>query len=186
MPYFMTLASGRDFYFSQPAPEMICVRDLAHHLSRLNRWRENLEWASYSVAQHSLLVAQLCRLPQSRPYALLHDAAEMITGDNITPWKGFMLSLGIDLSAYERRVLKEAIYPAFGLALPTAEIEADVHHADQVAMATEFRDVVAGRGNWKPSAKPSSNRVRFMTQPMVEEKFQLALEGALRQIGQVA
>jgi 5'-deoxynucleotidase YfbR-like HD superfamily hydrolase len=186
MPFFMTLASGRDFYFSRPAPEMVSLRDIAHHLSRLNRWRENIEWPSYSVAQHSMLVAQTCRLPQSRPYALLHDAPEMITGDNITPWKGFLLSLGTDLVAYEHRVLKEAIYPAFGLPPPTPEINADVHNADQAALATEFRDVVAGRGSFQPKAKPLSTRIRFMTQPMVEERFRLALEGALRPFGKVA
>ncbi|MCR6672163.1 hypothetical protein [Devosia ginsengisoli] len=187
MTFFMTLASGRDFHFAKPTPDMICLRDIAHHLSRHNRWRENIEWPSFSVAQHSLLVAQACRLPQSRPYALLHDAPEMITGDNITPWKGFLLTLGVDLVAYERRILNEAIYPAFGLPSPAPAIAADVHEADQIALATEFRDVVAGRsGNFMPKARPLPTRIKFMTQPVVEEKFLLALEGALRPYGKVA
>lgn len=187
MPFFKTLASGRDFYFANPQPDMICLRDVAHHLSRLNRWGENIEWPSYSVAQHSLVVAQACRRPDSRPYALLHDAPEMITGDNITPWKGFLLTLGADMVAYERRIMNDAIYPAFGLKPPSSEIAADVHNADQIALATEYRDVVAGRSNdWAPKAKPLSGRIKFMAQAAVEEKFLLALEGALRPFGRIA
>jgi len=187
MTFFKTLASGRDFYFANPKPEMICLRDIVHHLSRENRWGNNIEFPSFSVAQHSLLVAQICRRPESRPYALLHDAVEMVTRDLATPWKGFLAELGADVVAYERRVLNEAIYPAFGLPKPTREINADVDEADQIALATEYRDVVAGRSkDWAPKARPLSTRIRFMTQPMVEEKFQLALEAALRPFGKVA
>lgn len=187
MAFFKTLASGRDFYFADPRPEMICLRDIVHHLSRENRWGNNIEFPSYSVAQHSLLVAQTCRLPQSRPYALLHDAVEMVTRDLATPWKGFLAELGADVVAYERRVLNEAVYPAFGLPRPGSEINADVDQADQVALATEYRDVVAGRSrDWAPRARPLPNRIKFMTQPVVEEKFQLALEAALRPFGKVA
>ena len=187
MAFFKTLASGRDFYFANPSPEMICLRDIVHHLSRENRWGNNIEFPSYTVAQHSLLVAQLCRLPQSRPYALLHDAVEMVTRDLATPWKGFLAELGADVVAYERRVLNEAVYPAFALPKPSSEINADVDMADQVALATEYRDVVAGRSrDWAPPAKPHSGRIRYMPQPMVEEKFHLALASALRPFGKVA
>lgn len=187
MTFFKTLASGRDFYFADPRPEMICLSDIAHHLSRENRWGNNIEFTSYSVAQHCLLVAQICRLPQSRPYALLHDAVEMVTRDLATPWKGFLAVLGADVVAYEHRVLNDAVYPAFGLPRPSHEIAADVDIADQVALATEYRDVVAGRSAvWAPKAKPLPTRIRFMAQPVVEEKFRIALAGALRPFGKVA
>lgn len=187
MPFFKTLASGRDFYFANPTPDMICLRDIAHHLSRISRWGGNVEPVSYTVAQHCLLVAQACRLPQSRPYALLHDAVEMVIGDMVTPLKGFLLTMGADMVAYEHRVLNEAIYPAFALPKPSEAINADVHQADQVALATEYRDIVAGRSSdWRPKAPPLPNRISFMPQPKVEERFLIALEGALRPFGKVA
>ncbi len=59
--------------------------------------------------------------------------------------------------------------------------------ADQVALATQYRDVVPGRSKeWSPRAKPLSTRIKFMTQPVMEEKFTLALGGALRPLGKVA
>lgn len=184
--FFKTLASGRDFDFASPSPDMICLRDIVHHLSRENRWANNIEFPSYTVAQHALMVAQLCRLPQSRPYALLREAATMLTRDLPGPWKGFLSELGADVVAYERKVLNEAVYPAFGLPRPTREIAGDVDMADQIAFATEYRDVVAGRSNaWAPTVKPASTRIKFMTQPIVEEKYHLALEAALRPFGKV-
>lgn len=187
MTFFKTLASGREFHFAKPTPDAICLRDIAHHLSRISRWDGNVEPVSYTVAQHSLLVAQACRLPASRPYALLHDAVEMVTGDISTPLKGFLLTLGADMVAYERRVLREAVYPALGLEPPSSEIATDVDHADQVALATEFRDIVAGRSpNWAPQAKPLPTRIKFMPQPLVEEQFLLALRSALQPFGKVA
>lgn len=181
MPFFTTLASGRNFRFSQPTPDMICAEDLAFHLSRENRWSNNVEPVSFSVAQHMLVVAQACRLPQSRAYALLHDGAEMVTRDLSTPFKGFLLMLGADVPAYDRRVLNEAIYPAFGLPKPTEAIARDVHEADQIALATEFRDIVKGRnGDWAPTAKPMSTRIKWRPQPDIEAEYRKALEGAVR------
>ncbi|MFP9138726.1 hypothetical protein ACLI1C_16220 [Devosia sp. XGJD_8] len=187
MTFFVTLSSGRDFHFADPTPAMFCLDDIVHHLSRENRWFNNIEAVSYTVAQHSLLVASACRLPQSLPYALLHEALEMVTRDLSTPFKGFLLSLGVDLVAYERRVLRDAVYPAFGLPQPTSAIAQDVDNADAIALATEFRDIVKGRSEaWRPKAKPLSMPVRFMTQPKVEEVFRLKLQSALRPFGKVA
>lgn len=187
MTFFKTLASGIDFHFANPTPDMICLRDIVHHLSRENRWGNNIDPVSYTVAQHSLLVAQACRLPQSRPYALLHDAVEMVTRDLATPFKGFLAQLGADIVAYERLVLNDAVYPAFGLPRPDSAINEDVDLADQIVLATEYRDIVAGRSReWAPRARPLATRIRFMPQPVVEEKFQLALESALRPFGKVA
>ncbi len=186
MTFFVTLASGRDFVFAKPTPEMICLDDLVHHLSRENRWANNIEPVSFTVAQHSMLVAAACRLPQSLPYALLHDASEMVTRDLPTPLKGFLLSLGADLVAFERRMMREAVWPAFGLPLPSSAIAQDVHNADAIALATEHRDIVKGRSDtWRPTAKPLSMPIRFMTQPKVEEMFRLKLQSALRPFGMV-
>lgn len=186
MSFFITLASGRDFHFAKPTPAMICLDDIVHHLSRESRWANNIEPISYTVAQHSLLVASACRLSQSLPYALLHDVSEMVTRDLATPFKGFLLSLGADLVAFERHLMRDAVYPAFGLPHPSSEIAQDVHNADAIALATEYRDIVKGRStSWRPSAKPMTMPVKFMTQPKVEEIFKRKLQSALRPFGKV-
>ena len=186
MTFFVTLSSGRDFHFANPTPAMICLDDVVHHLSRENSWYNNVEAVSFTVAQHSLLVASACRLPQSLPYALLHDTLEMVSRDLSTPFKGFLLSLGADIIAWERRALRDAVWPAFGLPHPTPEIAQDVDKADAIAMATEHRDVVKGRSSsWRPTAKPLAMPIKFMTQPRVEEVFKLKLQSALRPFGKV-
>lgn len=182
----MNLASGRIFDFTDPKPEAISCRDIAHHLSRLNRWRENIEWTSFSVAQHSLIVRQACTLQASRPYALLHDAPEMLVGDNITPLKKFLLSMGADMQAYEDLIMRKAIYPAVGLPYPSEQIRADIHRADQIAMATELRDVVANKTGIVATERPLSAQIKFMSQPIAEEKFLAALEAELRPFGKIA
>lgn len=186
MSFFVTLASGRDFHFANPTPAMICLDDVVHHLSRENRWYNNIEAVSFTVAQHSLLVASACRLPQSLPYALLHDTLEMVSRDLPTPFKGFLRELGADIIGWESRTMRAAVYPAFGLPLPSNSIAQDVDQADQIALATEYRDVVKGRSDtWRPTAKPLSFPIRFMTQPKIEEMFRLKLQSTLRPFGTV-
>lgn len=186
MAFFTTLASGRDFHFSAPAPDMICLRDIAHHLSRLNRWGGNIEWASYSIAQHALLVTRHCHLPQSRPYALLANAPEMITANGETGWHVALIALDLSPMGYKRLLLKKAFYPAFGLEQPSSEINADIDRAAQTVTATEWRDVVAGKSaGSRPPGLPASSRIKFMPQHQVEEKYFLALQSALRPFGMV-
>lgn len=60
-----------------PSMDDISIVDIAHHLSRINRWAGALE-RSISVAQHSIEVSK--RVYNLRPElalaALLHDASE--------------------------------------------------------------------------------------------------------------
>lgn len=182
-----TMPSGRNFNFADPKPEMICLDDIVHTLARTNRWGGNIEWVSFTVAQHSLVTASACKLPQSRVYALLHDAGEAYIGDLPTPFKLWIADAGTDIIGLENRILFDAIFPALGLAKPSSEIMADVHNADQVALATEFRDVVKGRHpSWSPKAPPLKTRIKFLPSVKAEEQFKLALEGALRPYGKVA
>lgn len=175
-PFWVYTAAGIAFDFADPRPEMIDRRALAWQLSGEGRWANNTHFA-LSVAQHSLLVAQLIRDPAWRIYGLLHDAAEAFIRDLPTPFKLWLLQQGADVPGLERRILMRAILPHFGLAPPTAEIAAAVDHADAVALATEFRDVVRGKGpEWTPSARPSPITVRFRKREDVEEEFLDQLE----------
>jgi 5'-deoxynucleotidase YfbR-like HD superfamily hydrolase len=73
---------------------------------------------AFSVAQHCLLVERLVhdlkpKAPKAlRLSALLHDAAEYVIGDLISPFKA---AVGIDYKAFEKR-LDRAIHIRFGLA----------------------------------------------------------------------
>lgn len=180
-PYWINTASGRAFDFADPRPEMISLDDIVHHLSRESRWANNIEFVSFTVAQHSLIASSACRLLASRPYVLLHDAPEAYIRDLATPWKRWLMDQGADVAGLERTILEKAIYPAFNLPLPSKAILDDVHQADEIALATEFRDVVKGRAEgWAPSATPLPSRVKFLPQHKVEETFRRALEAALR------
>lgn len=54
------------------------IRDIARALSRINRYTGHSQ--AYSVAQHSVLVSQLCP-PQFSFQGLMHDAHECLVGD---------------------------------------------------------------------------------------------------------
>ncbi len=178
--FWKTMPSGVAFNFADPQPDMIRLDDIVHTLARTNRWGGNIEPVSYSVAQHSLVTAQAVKRPQSRPYALLHDAAEAFIGDLPTPFKLWLADAGADVIGLEMRILYGAIFPALGLEAPTPDIVGDVHDADQVALATEHRDVVKGRNDiFCPKAPPLKTRIRFMPVVDVEDQFRHALRGAL-------
>lgn len=186
-PFWKTMPSGRAFDFVNPCPEMVTLDDIVHVLARTNRWGGNIEPVSYSVAQHSLVTASACATVDARPYALLHDAAEAYIGDIPTPFKLWLNHAGADVVALERRILLDAVFPAFGLPRGSARVVQDVHNADAIALATEHRDIVAGRHpDFTPEATPLRTRIRFKPVAKVEEEFKTALLGALQPFGKVA
>ncbi len=80
--------SGRLINLIYPKPEMINLQDIALALSNYCRFGGHLT-SHYSVAEHSILVWQLC--PNSlKPAALLHDASEAYLGDVIKPLKNLL------------------------------------------------------------------------------------------------
>ncbi len=131
------MLSGRRLDLLDPSPLDIEIEDIAHGLARVARWNGQTKGAhAFSVAQHCLLVERL--VAELRPgasravrlAALLHDAAEYVIGDLISPFKA---AVGLDYKAFENRLLG-AIHLRFGL--PTrmlAETAALIKHADQIA-----------------------------------------------------
>jgi len=82
--YIITI-SGIKFDLLNPTPEQIKLIDIAHSLSMTNRFNGHTQFP-YSVAQHSLAVAEMVDAPYKLG-ALLHDAGEAYIGDIITPIK---------------------------------------------------------------------------------------------------
>lgn len=180
-PFWVYTAAGLCFDYDNPRPEMIEPRALAWQLSGEGRWGNNTHW-HLSVAQHSLMVAAAIREPHWRIYGLLHDAAEAFTRDLPTPFKLWLVTHGADVAGLERRILADAILPRFDLPPMTAEIAAAVDIADARALATEYRDVVAGKGSeWQPTAEPLPGRsVVYWTRDKAEQRFLEALDDMSR------
>lgn len=185
--YWTFTAAGRPFDLVYPQPDMLDARTLAFQLSGEGRWANNLHWP-LSVAQHSLIVAKAMPDPATRIYGLLHDGPEFILRDWATPLKDLALfgapgyGGGFDIRAVERRILERCIYPLFELAPPTREIAEAIDIADARALATEYRDVVRGKGpEWVPPAAPLPGKpITFKKREKVEEEFFDALSTMTR------
>jgi len=112
------MLSGRRLDLLEPSPLDIEISDIAHGLSRVARWNGQTHGDyPFSVAQHSILVLEVANAiaedarPQDQLYALLHDAAEYVIGDIISPFKTVM---GGDYKAVEDQLMG-AIHARFAL-----------------------------------------------------------------------
>ncbi len=131
------MLSGRRLDLLDPSPLDIEIEDIAHGLARVARWNGQTNGEhGFSVAQHSILVERL--VGELRPKgarelrlaALLHDAAEYVIGDLISPFKA---AVGLDYKALELR-LTRAIHVRFGLP-PESAVEdvALIKRADKMS-----------------------------------------------------
>jgi len=112
------MLSGRRLDLLNPSPFDIEIEDIARGLARVARWNgQTTGYNAFSVAEHSVIVEDLLTevypgsTPEHRLTALLHDAAEYVIGDMISPFKN---ALGLDYKSFEAR-LEEAIHLRFGL-----------------------------------------------------------------------
>lgn len=131
------MLSGRRLDLLNPDPADVAIEDIAHGLARVARWNGQTVGAhAFSVAQHALIVEMIARDGDddwSRDWqlaALLHDAAEYVVGDLISPFK---TAIGLDYKAFENRLM-HAIHERFGLPaeLPLA-VAAHIKRADTIA-----------------------------------------------------
>jgi len=131
------MLSGRRLDLLDPSPLDIEIEDIAHGLSRVARWNGQTSGAwPFSVAQHSLLVLAIYDHLQPRAEqrwrlaALLHDAAEYVVGDLISPFKA---AVGTDYKALEQR-LDSAIRLRFGIpALLPDTVAQEIKRADRAS-----------------------------------------------------
>ena len=131
------MLSGRRLDLLDPSPLDIEIEDIAHGLARVARWNGQTEGAhAFSVAQHCVLVERFVHELKPRAArtlrlaSLLHDAAEYVIGDLISPFKA---AVGLDYKAFEYRLIR-AIHLRFGLpAETTPEDQALVKRADRAS-----------------------------------------------------
>ena len=131
------MLSGRRLNLASPSALDIEIEDIARGLSRINRWSgQTLGTCGLSVAQHSVLVLRQQQFldPTSthslRLATLLHDAAEYVIGDLISPFKH---RVGGEYMAIEYTI-QAAIHQRFGLVHPLAP-------HDQAAIKRADRDI---------------------------------------------
>jgi 5'-deoxynucleotidase YfbR-like HD superfamily hydrolase len=130
------------------AEEDIRIEDIAHALSQIIRFTGHAN-RPYTVAQHSMLVADLCP-EEHRMWGLMHDAAEAYVGDVATPLK----SLLPDYQQIEERIQK-IVAGRFGLCWPIPD---SVKQADREALMIEKADLFNKRLPWPGEFPPSSRR----------------------------
>ncbi len=175
------MLSGRRLDLLDPSPFDIEIEDIAHGLARVARWNgQTVGEHGFSVAQHSLIVEDVAAHlkpglePRWRLCALLHDAAEYVIGDMISPFKA---ALGLDYRQFENR-LEHAIHLRFSLPPePPADIKTLIKQADHVSAYFEavqlagFSEAEADRFFGRPPAgyelrieplSPSQAQARFL------------------------
>ncbi len=154
------MLSGRRLDLLDPSPFDIEIEDIAHGLARVARWNgQTLGDHAFSVAEHCVLVEEICRSLRPgwpakwRLSALLHDAPEYVVGDMISPFKA---ALGMDYKAFEHK-LEAAIHLRYGLPPQVPQsIEAVIKRADR---ASAYFEAVQLAGFAEPEA------ARIFTRP---------------------
>ena len=149
---WMETVSGRKFHPFDPRPEDLDIEEIAHALSLVCRFGGQVN-DFYSVAQHSVLVSQVCD-PEDALAGLLHDAAEAYIGDMIRPlkWSGWFPN-------YDRveKMIMAAVAERFGI---PEQMPASVKRADDILVVTERRDLRVQSGlEWNVDARPLPYRI---------------------------
>lgn len=169
------MLSGRRLDLLDPSPMDIEIEDIAHGLARVARWNgQTIGDHPFSVAQHSVVVeAIVAHLqptlePRWRLAALLHDAAEYVIGDMISPFKA---ALGLDYHTFETR-METAIHIRFGLPVRTPpQIKTLIKAADRACAffeATQLAGFESGEALKLFGSPPRGYHLVLAPSPPVE------------------
>jgi len=129
--------TSKSFDIVNPTTETIVIRDIAHSLFLKCRFGGH-STCFYSVAQHSLLVADLLYNLGEKPiYGLLHDAAEAYVGDMSRPFRHLLQrKYKCDIGEVENNILKK-LYEKIDVPFPNADDWKMVKLADNMALYME-------------------------------------------------
>ena len=168
------MLSGRRLDLLDPSPLDIEIEDIARGLARVARWNGQTSGDhAFSVAEHSVIVENIFTQinPKStkaeRLTCLLHDAAEYVIGDMISPFK---TALGLDYKTFEAR-LEEAVHIRFGLppVIPT-RLKKKIKACDIYCAwfeATQIEGFSVEEANTFFTAPPDSVNVTLAPKPVV-------------------
>ncbi len=138
--HFILTYTGRVFNYDDIDFDSIDIVDIAHALSQLCRYTGQTRMF-YSVAQHSMLVAEkMPGGPEEKLVGLLHDAAEAYTNDLSSPLKKYLRrpeddweGAITDVYGYLQDRITAVIYGKYGI----ARIPSDVKLYDRAALVFE-------------------------------------------------
>jgi len=155
---------------TNPDPSTINIEDIAWGLSRMSRFcGHTITVIPYSVAQHSVFVANEVEESGGNNHltllALLHDAAEVYTGDLPSPIKRIP-ELRPHIKALEAKLMG-AVYTALQIASPTEDEEKIIKGADRIAQKIEANAFMPSRGkNWPDMPEVSLERLQQFNAPV--------------------
>ena len=141
MPWIQTYTGKRIDPWNYSEDDF-CIEDVARSLAFTNRFSGH-STRPYSVAQHSLMVSQLCG-DEHALWGLLHDAAEAYIGDIASPLKSQIIYYGLPISEVEKHILSVIMKMH---CLPTA-MPACVEQADMIACAAERVVLMESDHDW--------------------------------------
>ncbi|MFZ2309625.1 MAG: YfbR-like 5'-deoxynucleotidase [Rhodoferax sp.] len=141
MTWLLTRTGREHSLTALPHPDTApSITEIAWSLAHINRYTGHA-CRAYSVAEHSLLVADIAHnLGASKLTELVclwHDAHECITGDVTSPVKAM---LGSAWSVFED-FHQDGLLMAYDLLEPFRAVRDFVKQCDHVALATERRDL---------------------------------------------
>lgn len=171
------MLSGRRLDLLDPSAIDIEIDDIALGLSRVARWNgQTLGAYGFSVAQHCLVVEEICAhidphitVPH-RLMALLHDAAEYVIGDMISPFKAV---IGDAYKSVENRILG-AILLRFSL--PATPSPAALKLSKQADRAAAFFEAVNLAGFTRGEAERIFGRPAISPQAFTDDIAPAAIE----------
>lgn len=200
-PQTMETYSGRMVDILNPAASDIDITDIAWALSRLSRFcGHTTSEQPYTVAQHSILVAELAEKflvqtnsgnfnPAEVKYAtfagqptyevilkaLLHDGHEAYVSDIPSPVKRHPALMPV-INAMEDQ-LDNAIFEKFNLSKNTPEIVSFIKRFDMLALKSEAKVLMKSAGaQWADSILPKYSPIEIgpiMNSQEAFNKFQL-------------
>lgn len=140
MTWILT-ATGREHDLANPPVSGYTLREISHALAHINRYTGHA-CRAYSVAEHSLLVADMTHAagygPTAELCALMHDAHEVFCGDVASPLKPLLGEAWTTLETMHQT----ALLNSWGLLDAMADYADVVRKFDLLALATERRDLL--------------------------------------------
>ena len=157
------MLSGRRLNLLNPSPLDIEIEDIARGISRVSRWNgQTLGDHPLSVAQHSGIVADILSINKKNILkkwllaALLHDAAEYIISDMITPLKAILGSKYISIED----IIQSAIHLRFRL---PSEIPKSIYKSIKICdKQTAFLEAVQIAGFSEDEARNTFSTPRII------------------------
>lgn len=132
---------GKIYFPLEPTKDHISIRDIAHCSSMLCRFGGHIK-KFFSIAQHSVMVAERVHDPKKKLKALLHDGSEAYLNDMIHPVK--YLPEMDPYRALEKKT-EEAIADHFGF---SSEKDDDIKTADNVQLVVEALNLMPVLPEW--------------------------------------